>query len=204
MRGGVFTVKIPRRAVITLVYAAILVLSLPVFIDFIAEESPATGDPGALAKFQEEFQRVRPKTKYLVIDTASNLLFIKKGDEIVLQAVCSTGSGLELVTPARTWQFRTPRGAFQVRSLTRNPVWRKPDWAFLEEGEPLPKRESDRFERNVLGDYALGIGEGYFIHGTLYTRLLGTNVTHGCIRLGSQDLKILAKTIPLGTKVYIF
>jgi len=197
-------VKIPRRVAIALAYAVLLSLALPVFADFLAGGNPAADDPGNLVKLQGDFERARPKAKYVVIDTASNLLFIKKGDETLLQAVCSTGSGLELVTPARTWQFRTPRGAFQVRSLTKNPVWRKPDWAFLEEGEPLPKREGDRFERNVLGDYALGIGEGYFIHGTLYTRLLGTNVTHGCIRLGSKDLEILARTVPLNTKVYIF
>jgi L,D-transpeptidase YbiS len=196
--------NIGGRLTVLLAYFVLLTLTIPIFVDCIDGDNRAAADPGTLAKSRAEFERVRPEAKYLVIDTASNLLFIKKGDEILLQAICSTGSGLELVTPTVTWQFRTPRGVFQVRSLTKNPVWRKPDWAFLEEGEPPPKREGDRFERNVLGEYALGIGEGYFIHGTLYTRLLGTNVTHGCIRLGSKDLETLAQTIPLGTKVYIF
>jgi len=44
-------------------------------------------------------------------------------------------------------------------------------------------------EAGVLGDYALGFGQGYFIHGTLYTRLLGRNVTHGCIRVADKDLE---------------
>ena len=39
----------------------------------------------------------------------------------------------------------------------------------------------------MMGDYALGIGSGYFIHGTLYKRLLGRNVSHGCVRLGDED-----------------
>jgi len=61
------------------------------------------------------------------------------------------------------------------------PSWVKPDWAFIEEGEDIPKNYYDRIEEGVLGDYALEIGNGYFIHGTLYTRLLGKSVTHGCI-----------------------
>jgi L,D-transpeptidase YbiS len=56
----------------------------------------------------------------------------------------------------------------------------------------------------MLGDYALGFGDGYFIHGTLYTRLLGKNITHGCVRVGDQDLKILYQAATLGTRVLIF
>ena len=62
----------------------------------------------------------------------------------------------------------------------------------------------DRMEEGVLGDYGLSLGNGYLIHGTLYTRLLGRNVTHGCVRVGDKDLKELYKSIPIGTKVIIF
>jgi L,D-transpeptidase YbiS len=59
-------------------------------------------------------------------------------------------------------------------------------------------------EEGVLGDYALAFGNGYFIHGTLYKRLLGRNVTHGCIRVGDEDLETIYKLSRLGTKIYIF
>ncbi len=88
--------------------------------------------------------------------------------------------------------------------MTEFPVWRKPDWAYVEEGEPLPERDGDRMEYGVLGSFALGIGDGYYIHGTLYTRLLGQNVTHGCIRLSEPDLNKLVDLAPLGTPVFIF
>jgi hypothetical protein len=85
----------------------------------------------------------------------------------------------------------------------RKPTWYKPDWAFIEEGKPIPKNVKERVEAGVLGDYGLGFGDGYFIHGTLYTRLLGKNITHGCIRVGDEDLKTLFQSVPLGTKVFI-
>ncbi|GAB4111451.1 MAG: hypothetical protein Kow001_12890 [Acidobacteriota bacterium] len=152
----------------------------------------------------KEFAKARPSRPFIVVDTAANRLYLRKGDTVLLEAPCSTGSGLKLVTDQKNWTFQTPRGSFKVISKTQDPVWRKPDWAFLEEGEPPPRNESERYEKGVLGEYALGIGDGYFIHGTLYTRLLGRNVTHGCIRLGEEELEYLARTVPMGTRVFIF
>jgi L,D-transpeptidase YbiS len=147
-----------------------------------------------------------PKGTYLVIDTAKNRLYVKKGEQTLKEVVVSTGSGSILNDPTgkRQWIFDTPRGERSVQSKTTNPVWTKPDWAFIEEGEDVPKSFKDRMEEGVLGDYAFHLGDGYMIHGTLYTRLLGRNVTHGCVRVGDKDLKELHDTIPIGTKVIIF
>ena len=106
--------------------------------------------------------------------------------------------------PERKWVFDTPRGVFSVQSKFTSPIWTKPDWAFIEEGETIPESASKRVEKGVLGDYSLGFGNGYFIHGTLYTRLLGKNVTHGCIRVGDKDLKKVFFATDIGTKIIIF
>ena len=181
----------------------LLAMSLMTGGEGIAQDSDLPADPDSQALLKQ-VEGVRASGLFILIDTSRNRLYLRKGEDVLLDAVCSTGSGVELVAPDKNWTFRTPRGAFRVISKTKNPVWRKPDWAFLEEGEPVPKKERDRYEAGVLGEFALGIGNGYFIHGTLYTRLLGSNVTHGCIRLGSEDLALLARKVPIGTKVYIY
>ncbi|RJQ20021.1 MAG: L,D-transpeptidase [Nitrospiraceae bacterium] len=147
-----------------------------------------------------------PKGTYLVIDTARNRIYVKKGEQTLKEIIVSTGSGSILNDPKgnRQWIFDTPRGERSVQLKKTNPVWTKPDWAFIEEGEDVPKGFKDRVEEGVLGDYAFELGDGYMIHGTLYTRLLGRNVTHGCVRVGDKDLKELYETIPVGTKVLIF
>jgi L,D-transpeptidase YbiS len=157
-------------------------------------------------KLRKKMAALAPKGQYVVIDTANNRVYLRDGGRNLREMVASCGSGNVLVDPVggRTWTFDTPRGQFQVRSKVNNPVWIKPDWAFIEEGEPIPAKGADRAERNMMGDYALGIGDGYFIHGTLYKRLLGRNVSHGCVRLGDDDLEFLFKTANLGTKVIIF
>lgn len=148
-----------------------------------------------------------PRGPYIVIDTAQNRLFLKNGSRVVREAVVSCGSGVVLEEPGgkkRSWVFDTPRGEFSVKSKITNPYWVKPDWAFIEEGETIPKGMEDRIEAGTLGDYALGFGQGFFIHGTLYTRLLGRNVTHGCVRVGDEDLKAVFKAVPVGAKIYIY
>ena len=104
----------------------------------------------------------------------------------------------------RVWVFDTPRGRFEVLSKLEKPVWRKPDWAFVEEGEPIPKNPGDRLEYGSLGEYALYFGNGYMIHGTLYERLLGRAVSHGCIRVGREDLRKVWANARIGTRIYIY
>jgi lipoprotein-anchoring transpeptidase ErfK/SrfK len=148
-----------------------------------------------------------PKGLYIVIDTAANRLYMKNGNAVVREAIVSCGSGVVLEETGgkkRSWVFDTPRGEFSVKTKITNPYWVKPDWAFIEEGEKIPRAMEDRIESGTLGDYALGFGQGFFIHGTLYTRLLGRNVTHGCVRVGDEDLKAIFKAVPVGAKIYIY
>lgn len=158
------------------------------------------------ASLRKKIAILRPRDAHIVIDSARNTLTLKKGEEILLQAVVSCGSGSILEEPGgkRTWIFDTPRGEFQVKSKVVDPTWVKPDWAFIEEGKEIPKKREDRFEEGVLGDYALGFGDGYFIHGTLYSRLLGRSVTHGCVRVGDKDLKAVYQKASIGTRIYIY
>ncbi len=158
------------------------------------------------ALLKESLGGLHPRGIYIVIDTGRSTLYLKDKKRVISEVVASSGSGSILVEPngKRKWVFDTPRGEFKIESKTRRPVWRKPDWAFIEEGKPIPKNVADRLEEGALGDYALGFGAGYFIHGTLYTRLLGKNVTHGCVRLGDDDLKAVYEAVDIGTKVYIY
>ena len=155
----------------------------------------------------KQLAQLMPGQPYIVVDTARNHLYIKRRDHVMLDALASTGSGTILDKPGDAkgqWIFDTPRGEFMVQTKLVNPVWVKPDWAFVEEGLTIPKTTADRMEPGVLGEYALGFGKGYFIHGTLYPRLLGKNVTHGCIRLNDDDLKSVYRLARVGTPIMIF
>lgn len=159
-----------------------------------------------LGKARAELARLKPSRNYIVIDTHANLIYYRSQDTTLFKAVCSTGSGGELVdsVSSRKWVFNTPRGVFKVDTKLVDPWWRKPDWAFIEENEAIPKDESERYDDAMLGEYAMGFGNGYFIHGTIYQRLLGVSVTHGCVRVGDEDLRKLYDMVTGGTPVYVF
>jgi lipoprotein-anchoring transpeptidase ErfK/SrfK len=147
-----------------------------------------------------------PDQLYIVIDTHTNRLYLRTLDSLLLSLFCSTGTGAELTDSlsGRSWRFDTPRGIFAITAMATDPVWRKPDWAFIEEGEPVPTDATERLDTESLGDYSLAFGDGYYIHGTLYERLIGVAVTHGCIRLASEDLAGLYAQVEIGTPVVIF
>jgi lipoprotein-anchoring transpeptidase ErfK/SrfK len=143
---------------------------------------------------------------YVVINTTENRFFLYRNKKVIREGFCSSGSYTMLQTTGdEKWVFKTPKGKYSIHGKTTNPVWKRPDWSFVEEGLPIPSKDDfSRFEYGVLGDYALAIGDGYLIHGTIYKRFLGMPVTHGCVRLNDEDLEAIYNTLNVGSKVYIF
>ena len=117
------------------------------------------------------------------------------------------GSGKVLHDPAGTrwWSFESPSGVRRVLKKTENPIWYKPDWAFIEEGLPVPPpRDPSRVVRGILGKYALDLGDQLKIHGTTETERLGEPVSHGCVRVGDEDLEFVYQTVPVGARVFMY
>ena len=163
-------------------------------------------DAAKVQRLEKKLTGMQIRKNYIVVDQANNRLYLRKGDTLLREAICSSGSGYVLKEggDGRTWVFDSPQGEFHVRSKVDKPVWKKPDWAFVEAGEPIPRDPSKRLEYGVLGEHALYLGDGYMIHGTLYERLLGRSVTHGCVRLGKDDLHAVYESAPIGTRVFIY
>ncbi len=144
---------------------------------------------------------------HLVVDAKVNKLYVKRGGLILWSADVSVGRGgvLNDKRTGRRWEFVTPRGEFRVIGKALNPRWRKPDWAYVEAGEPVPPpADPSRFVEGELGAYVLNLGDGYLIHGTKREELLGRPASHGCVRVGADDLSKLYAEVPVGTRVFIF
>ena len=150
--------------------------------------------------------RVEGET-YVAVDSRANKLYLRRGLITLWEADCSVGRG-GLLTDRQTgrkWLFLTPRGEFRVLRKIEKPIWTKPDWAFVETKQPVPPPGDPlRKVEGELGNYALDLGNGYLIHGTKNENLLGHSVSHGCVRLGADNLEKLFKTVPIGTRVYIY
>lgn len=155
-------------------------------------------------------QRQQAATPYVVIDTRANRLRVLDRDhEVLREAVCATGAARRFEGPKawkHDWVFSTPVGRFPVLRKVSDPIWVRPEWDFLEAGEEIPVFAEDprRFQRGILGRYAIYFLKDIMIHGTLYEINLGRNITHGCVRVGEDDLQYLYDTVETGWPVYVF
>jgi len=98
--------------------------------------------------------------------------------------------------PMKTYQVATgrdnstPTGDFTVVTKLKNPTWYKPG-AVIEPGSP----------DNHLGTRWLGFDQpGYGIHGTTQPKLIGQQVSHGCVRMLNEDVEELYDIVPQGIK----
>ncbi|MGC1403359.1 MAG: L,D-transpeptidase family protein [Thermodesulfobacteriota bacterium] len=92
----------------------------------------------------------------------------------------------------------SPEGTCWVAEKRKNPTWH------------IPKSLQEKYQLktmppgpdNPLGDYWLGLSfSGYGIHGTNFPWAVGRLVTHGCIRLYPEDIKVLFSMVPIKTPV---
>jgi L,D-transpeptidase YbiS len=147
-----------------------------------------------------------PRTGTVItVDLSSNTVYLFQDGELVGSSPAATGSGKILKKGAKIWAFHTPRGHLKVLRKIDDPVWRKPDWAFVESGDPIPPPDSPkRLVKGHLGRYALDLGDGVLIHGTDDVDSIGRKVSHGCIRLPDKMLETVYKAAAVGTDVFVF
>ena len=141
----------------------------------------------------------------VTVDVSTNTIYLFRDGQLVRKSAAATGSEKTLENGDDMWEFHTPRGHMKVLSKIKDPVWRKPDWAFIEAGDKVPPPDSPkRLIHGHLGKYALNLGEGILIHGTDDADSIGKYVSHGCIRVPDSMLETLWKNVKVGTDVYVY
>ena len=141
----------------------------------------------------------------ITVDVATNTAYLFRDGDLLSKSAAATGTEKLLKKGHRIWLFHTPRGHLSVLRKIENPVWRKPDWAFIEDGELIPSpNDPSRLVKGHLGKYALDLGDGILIHGTDDRASIGKPASHGCIRLPNDMLTKVWNTAAVGTDVYIF
>ncbi len=171
---------------------------------------------------------------YALIDTYQNRFHLRRNlgdgrDVLVRSGYCGTGKGWTANDIGHVWDFSTPRGVRYVIKVGENPYWYRPSWYWQEMNMTPPEPEdyvvipdtipwedqisyyhdsltaTERiFVQRVpgaLGSYKIDLGGGILIH---YGVGRGSNVSHGCIRMGSSDLEVLYRSLPVGAPVIIY
>ena len=117
------------------------------------------------------------------IALADHRLVVTKGDEVVADEPIGVG----------TESTPTPGGRYYIKELLQPP---DPGGAYGPYAYGL-SGFSNVVEEFNGGDGVIGI------HGTNEPELIGTDVSHGCIRMSNEAITDLAAVLPLGTPVHI-
>jgi lipoprotein-anchoring transpeptidase ErfK/SrfK len=95
----------------------------------------------------------------------------------------------------------TPAGRYTIRNKAINPAWSVPNspWAGSLAGTVIP----GGIPSNPLKARWLGIADGVGVHGTSDRGSIGSNASHGCIRMLVEDVIKLYDKVPVGTPIFI-
>jgi lipoprotein-anchoring transpeptidase ErfK/SrfK len=119
----------------------------------------------------------------VVIKLDSHRIVVYRGTKVILRAAVGVGRA---VTP-------TPSGLYYITELLRQP---DPNGLYGPYAFGLSAHS------NVLHEFA-GRNGILGLHGTNYPQGIGTNVSHGCLRVLNHVIVKLAHTLPIGTPVRI-
>ncbi len=96
--------------------------------------------------------------------------------------------------------LETPAGRYAIQNMAVNPAWHVPqsDWAGDLAGTIVPPGPENPIKARWMGIY-----DGAGIHGTDARDSIGTNASHGCIRMLVEDVEELYEQVDVGTPVLI-
>lgn len=128
---------------------------------------------------------------YLTVDRSSFQLKLWKNLELAKTYTVALGA----------IGYDTPSGLYSIQSKQVDPVWSVPnsDWAGDMAGQVVPGGSPE----NPLKARWLGVDGAVGIHGTSESGSLGSAASHGCIRMGVDDVIDLYDRVDVGTPIYI-
>jgi lipoprotein-anchoring transpeptidase ErfK/SrfK len=97
--------------------------------------------------------------------------------------------------------LETPAGLYNIQNKAVNPAWHVPNsaWAGDLAGKVIPGDDPS----NPIKSRWMGIYDGVGVHGTSDDASIGSNASHGCIRMHVWDVEELYDQVPVGAPIYI-
>jgi lipoprotein-anchoring transpeptidase ErfK/SrfK len=148
----------------------------------------------ALKKTKPKVTTKQLAKKYPVVLTVDRSHFrislYKRLKKVVTYPIAVGMAGLE-----------TPAGRYTIQNKAINPAWSVPNspWAGSLAGTVIPGGAPN----NPLIARWLGVADGVGVHGTSARGSMGTNASHGCIRMLPEDVIKLYDQVPVGTPIFI-
>lgn len=123
----------------------------------------------------------------VVVDLSDRRTYVYTGDEVIASYPIAVGK--------KGWE--TPTGSFKIDHMQHDPIWRHPIT-----GKVFPAGSDSPLGERWIGFWSDGRNQIGF-HGTPDTEVMGTAVSHGCLRMRNPDVRLLYEQVKLGTTVMV-
>jgi murein L,D-transpeptidase YcbB/YkuD len=132
------------------------------------------------AGFSAYWQQRAPDDIHLVLNIPANRIDVFEHGQRTRSIEVSVGKR----------GHETPAGRYRISSVIWNPWWHPPksEWARGQKVTPPGPN-------NPMGKVKINFAPLLYIHGTTYEEDLGAPASHGCIRMGKEDLLELTHLI---------
>lgn len=136
-----------------------------------------------------------PKARKIIVDKSDGTLtLIDTEGKIMAQYPATTGSAHDPL----------PLGAWKVKGISRNPVFRYNPKLFWDANPADKKATIPAGPNNPVGVAWVDLTkEHYGIHGTPTPSTIGKTQSHGCIRLTNWDVMSVTQSVSTGTEVLL-
>ncbi len=145
----------------------------------------------AEAEYISSILRRKTRKPFIVIDKRNFQFYLYNGEGKLLRiGPVAIGKGRTHVG-----SFETKVGIYPIKAKVPVDDWIRPDWYYIEEGEPIPQRWEDRRVPGFFR-YKLVIQGTQYIH---YAEATGGRLTHGCLGLDWEDAEAVYHTLDVGS-----
>jgi lipoprotein-anchoring transpeptidase ErfK/SrfK len=156
--------------------------------NLVASNLPQALFPKALAQEKSSnSDKLEYSKKQVVVDLSDRRAYVYSSDVVIASYPIAVGK--------KGWE--TPTGNFRVMYMQHDPIWRHPitDQVF-EAGPNSPLGE------RWIGFWSDGRNQIGF-HGTPDIEVMGTAISHGCLRMRNPDVRLLYEQVGVGTPVIV-
>ncbi|WP_310423461.1 L,D-transpeptidase family protein [Chamaesiphon sp. VAR_48_metabat_135_sub] len=123
----------------------------------------------------------------LLLKLNEKQVYVYKGDKIIAKYPVAIGK--------KGWE--TPTGEWQVMEKIKNPAWTS-----FKTGEVVAAGKQNPLGQRWIGFWTDGQDVIGF-HGTPDVKSIGTEASHGCVRMFDRDVKALFPLVQVGTTVKV-
>ncbi len=128
-----------------------------------------------------------PNQTQIVVDLGDRRVYVYRRTSVIASYPIAVGK--------KGWE--TPTGSFQVLNKQSNPPWRHPIT-----GRVFPAGPDSPLGDRWIGFWSDGRNQIGF-HGTPEVELVGSAISHGCLRMRNSDIRLLYKQTKMGTPVIV-